>query len=314
MNQTFKRIIAVLLCGVLLLAIGCKKEESVALKVGALKGPTGMGLAYMMQAQSKAYASIELYDAPDAITGKFISGELDIVAVPINLASTLYNKTNGDVVMLAVNTLGVLYVIDSGDTVHALSDLAGKTVYATGQGSTPEFVLRGLLEKAGVADVNIEFVGEHATLATMLAAGEAEIGMLPEPNVSAVLLKNAEAHIALDLNNEWKQLTGNDLVQGCYIAKRSFYEAHPAAIEQFIKDCAESVNKVNNDADAPAVIAAQGILPSEAVAAKAIPSCNIVCVTGAEMRTIASGMLQSLFDADPKSVGGAMPGDDLYAD
>ena len=308
-----KKTVALLLCLAMLLAFGCKKEEDAVLNVGALKGPTGMGLAYLMQELPEEYGKIELYDAPDAITGKFISGELNIAAVPINLAATLYNKTEGDVVMLAVNTLGVLYVLENGEQIRTLADLSGRTVYATGQGSTPEYVLSGLLEQAGVQDVTVAFVGEHAALAAMVAAGEADIAMLPEPNVSAVLLKNSGVRVALDLNAEWEQLTGNTLVQGCYIAKRSFYEAHPAAVERFLTDCAASGKRVNSDADAAAVIAQLGILPSEAVAEKAIPNCNIVCVTGDEMRQVASAMLQTLFAANPKSIGGALPGDSLYA-
>lgn len=308
-----KKIIALLLCVVMLLAFGCKKEENVALSVGALKGPTGMGLAYLLQEQPEGYGSIELYDAPDAITGKFISGELNIAAVPINLAATLYNKTEGDVVMLAVNTLGVLYILENGESIQSLADLSGKTIYATGQGSTPEYVLSALLEKEGVQDATVEYVGEHAALAAMMASGEAKIAMLPEPNVSAVLVKNGDVRVALDLNAEWTAQTGNALVQGCYIARRSFYEAHPAAVKRFLTDYAASVARVNSDADAATVIAAQGILPSEGIAKKAIPNCNIVCQTGDEMKQAAAPMLQTLFDANPKSVGGALPGDDLYA-
>lgn len=308
-----KKIIALLLCLAMLSAFGCKKEEAVALNVGALKGPTGMGLAYLMKEKPEGYGSIELYDAPDAITGKFVSGELDIAAVPINLAAALYNKTEGDVQMLAVNTLGVLYVLENGDNIQSLSDLSGKTIYATGQGSTPEYVLNALLEKEGVENVTVEFVGEHAALAAMLAAGEAEIAMLPEPNVSAVLVKNPNIRVALDLNDEWSNQTGNALVQGCYIAKRSFCEAHPEAVKRFLSDYAASAQRVNSDADAAAVIAELGILPSEAIAAKAIPNCNIVAVTGDAMKQAAAPMLQTLFDANPKSVGGKLPGDDLYA-
>ncbi len=311
-NKIIKVAVVAMLCLAFVLALGCKQEEAVAMKVGALKGPTGMGLAYMMEQADSAYESIELYDAPDAITGKFISGELDIAAVPINLASTLYNRLEGDVRMLAVNTLGVLYILENGDTVQSLADLSGKTVYATAQGSTTEYVLSGLLNQAGVTDVTVEFVGEHAALATMMAAGEATIAMLPEPNVSAVLLKNADVRIALDLNDQWNQQMGNDIVQGCYIAKASFVEAHPAAVAQFLKDCGASVERVNDNGDAAVVIAEQGILPSEAVAAKAIPNCNIVCLTGDAMYQAASGMLQTLYEANPKSVGGALPGNDLY--
>ncbi|MEG1523601.1 MAG: ABC transporter substrate-binding protein [Clostridia bacterium] len=307
-----KKTIALILCVCMLLTFGCKKEEAVVTRVAALKGPTGMGLAYMMQDGSERY-QIDLYDAPDAVIGKFINGEIDIAAVPINLASTLYNKTAGNTVMIAVNTLGVLYVLENGDTIQTIGDLAGKNIYATGQGSTPEYVLNYLLEKNGLTDVNVTYVGEHAALATMLASGEANIGMLPEPNVTVVQLKNEKTRIALDLNTEWEAVTGQKLVQGCYIANKAFYDAHPQTIAQFITDCGSSVEKVNMQADSAKIIADLSILPSEAIAAKAIPSCNIVCVTGDEMKTMASAMLEILFQANPKSIGGKLPDDALYA-
>ncbi len=303
--------LAVALCVMMLLAFGCKKETVVNVRIAALKGPTGMGLAYMMQENSGNY-TIDLYDAPDAVTGKFISGEIDIAAVPINLASTLYNKTEGNAVLLCVNTLGVLYVLEIGDTVQSVQDLAGKTLYATGEGSTPEYIINYLLEQNGVTDTTVEYVGEHAALAAMVASGEAQLAMLPEPNVTAASLKNADARVALDLTEEWNKVAGTQLIQGCYIANRSFYEANPKAVEQFLSDYAASANKVNSEADAGSVIAAQGILPSETIASKAIPRCNIVCVTGDEMRSGVTAMLEVLYAANPKSVGGKLPDEAFF--
>ena len=312
MKKTGIRVVLAFVLAVLVLAaLGCKAGDAVTVRVAALKGPTGMGLAYMMQQNDGAYA-IDLYDAPDAVTGKFINGEIDIAAVPVNLASVLYNKTEGNVVVLCVDTLGVLYVLDTGDTVHAIGDLAGKTLYATGEGSTPEYILNYLLEKNGVADTTVEYVGEHAALAAMVAAGEAELAMLPEPNVTAATLKNADARIALDLTEEWNKTSDTALIQGCYIASRTFYDAHPKAVQQFLTDCAASVEKVNSEADAASVIAAQGILPSEAIAKNAIPRCNIVCITGEEMKQGVTAMLQVLFDANPKSVGGKLPDEKIF--
>lgn len=308
-----KKLLAIALCLAMLFAFGCKKEAEPAMRVGALIGPTGMGLAYMITEPTDAYASIELYDAPDAITGKFVSGEIDIAAVPINLASALYKKTDGNVAMIAVNTLGVLYVLENGDTIRSLADLSKQTIYATGQGSTPEYVLTALLESVGAENVDIQYVGEHATLASMMAAGEATIAMLPEPNVSAVQLKNPDVRIALDLNDEWGKLTGETLVQGCYIVSRAFYETHPKAVQRFLTDYAASVERVNTEANAGEVIASAGVLPSAAIATKAIPTCNIVCVTGKEMQAKASTMFAALYAANPDSIGGALPDDAIYA-
>ena len=310
MKTLFVLMLAALMA---LSALGCAKTEEVkALKVGAMKGPTGMGLAYIMADTEKA-DTVELFDAPDAVSAKFISGELDVAAVPVNLASVLYNKTEGDTVVLAVNTLGVLYIAENGDSIQSMADLAGKTMHATGQGSTPEYVLSYLLEKNGLADVTVEYVGEHAALTQMMAAGEATIGMMPEPNVSAALAKGENLRVALNLTEEWNKVSDSQLVQGVYVARKANYEENKASIDAFMERVAASVEKVNSAEDAAAVVAGQGIVPSEGIAKNAIPRANIVCIRGEEMKAAVSGMLQVLFEANPKSVGGALPGDAFYA-
>lgn len=309
------RILAVLLAALLaLLSAGCAQQSApVVLNVAALKGPTGMGLAYVMSEQADAY-HIELFDAPDVVTGKFINGEIDIAAVPVNLAATLYNKTDGEAVMIAINTLGVLYVLENGDSVQSIADLAGRKLYATGQGSTPEYVLDYLLEQNGLSgQVEVEYLAEHATLAAMVASGEAELAMLPEPNVSSVLVKSETARIALDLTAEWDAVCDTALLQGCYIVRRSVLEQEPEAVKAFVEAAADSAARVVGEEGAAALVAELGIVGSEAIAARAIPNCNIVCITGEQMRQAASAMLQVLFDADPTSVGGALPDDALYA-
>ena len=309
-----KKILALLTIAVMLLALGCAKAPAEPVNVAALKGPTGMGISYLMQDESDKY-SVELMDAPDVVVGKFVSGEIDIAAVPINLAATLYNKTEGNVVLLNIDTLGVLYIVENGTTVQSLSDLAGKTIYATGEGATPQFVLDYLLAQNGLTDqVKVEYVGEHTALAAMLASGEAEIGMLPEPFVSSVLLKNANARVALDLNDAWESASGTKLVMGVYIASRTFYNEHPDQVKAFLKDYAASVDKVNSAADAASVVANLGIVGSEQIAAQAIPRSNIVSITGDEMKSAASAVLNVLFTANPASIGGKLPGDDLYAE
>jgi NitT/TauT family transport system substrate-binding protein len=234
--------------------------------------------------------------------------------VPINLASTLYKKTEGNVVVLCIDTLGVLYVVENGDTVNSLGDLAGKTVYATGESSTPQFVLDYLLAENGLTDeVTVEYAGEHTALATMLASAEADIGMLPEPFVSSVTLKNADARIALDLNEAWEETSGTKLVQGVYIARRDYYDANKDAVETFLTDYADSVDRVNTQDDAASIIASLGIVASEEIAATAIPRSSIVCITGDEMVSSCTAMLNVLFAANPSSVGGELPGEDFYA-
>ena len=308
-----KKTLLILTALMMLFALGCAKAPAEPVNVAALKGPTGMGISYLMQENSGKY-NIELQDAPDVVVGKFVSGEIDIAAVPVNLAATLYNKTKGNVVLLNIDTLGVLYLVENGNTIQSLADLAGKTIYATGEGATPQFVLDYLLAQNGLTDkVKVEYVGEHAALATMLASGEANIGLLPEPFVSSVLVKNPNARVALDLNQDWQDASGTKLVMGVYIASRTFYNEHPDQVKAFLKDYTASVDKVNTAADAASVVAKLGIVGSEAIAKQAIPRSYIVSITGDEMKTAASAVLNVLYTANPKSVGGALPGDDLYA-
>lgn len=309
-----KKTLTFLAVILLLFAIGCTKAPAEPAKIAALKGPTGMGISYLMQEDSGKY-NVELQDAPDVVVGKFVSGEIDIAAVPINLAATLYNKTEGNVVLLNIDTLGVLYLVENGNAVQSLSDLAGKTIYASGEGATPQFVLDYLLAQNGLTDqVKVEYVGEHTALAAMLASGEAEIGLLPEPFVSSVLVKNPNARVALDLNEAWESASGTKLVMGVYIANRTFYNEHPDQVKAFLKDYAASVEQVNSADDAANVVANLGIVGSEAIAKQAIPRSYIVSITGEEMKTDASAVLQVLFEANPASVGGKLPGDDLYAE
>lgn len=313
--RTIRRTLAVLLAAMIaLLCFGCAQEKpQIVLNVAALKGPTGMGLAYAMSEQTDAY-HVEMFDAPDVVAGKFINGEIDIAAIPINLAATLYNKTEGEAVMIAINTLGVLYILENGESVQSFADLAGKKLYATGQGSTPEYVLAYLLEKNGLTgQVEVEYLAEHATLAAMMAAGEVELAMLPEPNVSSVLVKSDVARVALDLTAEWDAVSDTALLQGCYIVRRSVLEEEPEAVKAFVEAAADSAARVVSEDGAAKLIAELGIVGSEDIAARAIPNCNIVCITGEEMRQAAAAMLQVLFDANPASVGGTLPDDALYA-
>ena len=309
-----KKALLILTALVMLLALGCAKAPAEPVNIAALKGPTGMGISYLMQEDSGKY-NIELQDAPDVVIGKFVSGEIDIAAVPVNLAATLYNKTEGNVVLLNIDTLGVLYIVENGNTIQSLADIAGKTIYATGEGATPQFVLDYLLAQNGLTDqVKVEYVGEHTALAAMLASGEADIGLLPEPFVSSVLVKNPNARVALDLNQSWEDASGTKLVMGVYIASRTFYNEHPDLVKAFLKDYAASVDKVNTADDAASVVANLGIVGSEAIAKQAIPRSYIVSITGDEMKTAASAVLNVLFTANPASVGGKLPGDDLYAE
>ena len=318
-KNLMKRIVAMITAAVVLFSLAAfaacsKKQDDTEIRIAALKGPTGMGMVKLADKQNYPNYTVSIEASPDALNPRIISGEVDVAAVPVNLASVLYNKLDGDISVLAVSTLGVLYVLEAGSEVNSVADLAGKTVYATGQGATPEYILNYLLDKNGVAgSVEVNYVGEHAALATMLADGSAEIGMLPEPNVTSTLAGNDNLRIALNLTEEWNKVCSTELVQGVVIARKSFVNEHPEAIEQFLREYEKSSAFVNENIDEAAkLIVDAGILGNVEIAKKAIPNCNISFSKGEAMHKAVEGMLTVLFEANPKSIGGKLPDKDFY--
>lgn len=315
MKKIVSIVLSVLMLAAVFAAPACNKQEKAQdtdIRIAALKGPTGMGMVKLIGDEYPHY-KVSIEASPDALAPRFISGDVDVAAVPINLASTLYNKLNGDVVVLGVATLGVLYILEDGSEINSFADLGGKKLYATGQGATPEYILKYLLEKNNVEEYEIEYIAEHAALATMMAAGEAKIGMLPQPNVTAAMNQSESLRIALDLTEEWNKVSDAQLVQGVVIARKAFVEANKAAVETFIKDYEASTKFVNEMVDEAAKLIAEAeILPQEGLAKKAIPNCNIKFIGGADMKKAVSGMLGVLFEANPQSIGGKLPADDFY--
>jgi NitT/TauT family transport system substrate-binding protein len=326
-----KRTLALITALVLLVALaaGCAPNqtgtapEKTKVHVAALNGPTGMGLAKLMDDQEKGTTkndySFTLSGAPDDIVAKITSGEVDIAAVPTNLAASLYNKTNGNVRLIAVNTLGVLYIVENGETVRSLADLRGKTVYATGQGATPEYALDEILAKSGIdpdKDVTVEYKSEHSELAALVTSGRVKLALLPEPFVTNVTLKNKDVRVALDLTEAWSAAAGDDkseLVMGVMIARTDFVEQNAQALNDFLTEYKASTEYVNaNVQEAAALIEEYEILPSAAVAEKAIPNCNIVFAGGRDMKDQVEPFLNVLYGANPKSVGGKLPDDAFY--
>lgn len=318
-KNLMKRIVAMITAAVMLFSLAAfaacsKKQDDTEIRIAALKGPTGMGMVKLADKQNYPNYTVSIEASPDALNPRIISGEVDVAAVPVNLASVLYNKLDGDISVLAVSTLGVLYVVEAGSEVNSVADLAGKTVYATGQGATPEYILNYLLDKNGVSEsVEVNYVGEHAALATMLANGSAEIGMLPEPNVTSTLAGNDNLRIALNLTEEWNKVCSTELVQGVVIARKSFVNEHPEAIEQFLREYEKSSAFANENIDEAAkLIVDAGILGNVEIAKKAIPNCNISFSKGEAMHKAVEGMLTVLFEANPKSIGGKLPDKDFY--
>lgn len=296
---------------------------AVDINIATLKGPTGMGMAKLISESGKGNASnnytFTLESDPTHIAALISSGSVDIAACPLNLAASLYKKTNGNVQMLAINTLGVLYIVENGETINNIADLKGKTIYATGQSATPEYILNHILKANSLEpgkDVTIEYLSEHSELTARAVSGDAAVCMLPEPNVTTALAKNNSLRVALDLTQEWNKLSSakdDELAQGCIIVSTDFAMENSAAIAKFLEEYEASVNYVNSDIDgASALIAEQEIVPSAQIAKAAIPNCNITFITGSRMKSIAQQNLSVLFDANPKSVGGALPDDNFY--
>lgn len=292
-------------------------------RLGALKGPTTMGMVRLL---SEAEAGRTVNDYPftlaaaaDELTPQLIQGQLDVLAVPANLASVLYNRTEGQVQLLAVNTLGVLYMVEKGgQTVNSIEDLRGKTVYATGKGNTPEYTLAYLLAQHGLTlgeDVQVEWKSEPTEVVSLLAAQAEGVAMLPQPFVTVAATQLEDLRVALDLTAEWDALDADSgLVTGVLVVRRTFAEENPAVLRQFLQEYAASTAYVNdNPAEAAALIEEYGIVKA-AVAEQALPACNIVCLTGQEMQTLVSGYLQVLYQQNPEAVGGALPAEDFYLD
>ena len=281
--------------------------------IGTLNGPTGMGMVGLMD-QTEKY-DITAYQAPDEIAGKIITGELDMACLPSNMASVLYNKTEGAVVVVSVNTLGVLYIVENGtQTVASVEDLAGKTLYGSGKGAGPEYILQELLDAAGVTDVNIQWMANHSDAASSCMANEGSLALLPEPFVTVVGSKNEAIHVAIDLNASWAEVTGVDLPMGVIIAQKSFVEERGDDIAVFLADYRKSVDFVNTSEDAGQAIADWGFIEDPIVAQKAIPNSNIVLYEedfGAT-KTMLEAYFQVLFKMNPASLGGAMPDENFY--
>ena len=299
--------------------------EPVDVNIAALKGPTAMGMVKFMDDVDKSEVDDENYNfqiaaSADEVTPKLVQGELDIAAVPANLASVLYNNTKGQVQVLAVNTLGVLYIVENGETVQSAADLKGKTIYASGKGSTPEYALNYILTENGIdpaADVTIEWKSEHSECVAALANDPSGIAMLPQPFVTTAQTKNPNIRVALDLTEEWDKIQENKeeksaLLTGVVVARSEFVKENPEAVANFLDHYKESVDYVNENTDDAAKLVGQYEIVTEEVAKKALPECNIVCITGDEMKEQLSGYLQVLLDANAQSIGGALPEDDFY--
>ncbi len=325
MNNIKKRIQTTLLLAVLgasLILTGCSKTETeeTTVRIGSLKGPTSMGLVELMDQAEKGEAGADyeftMAAAADEINAAFLKGDLDIVLIPANVASVLYNKTDGQAVVLDINTLGVLYLLESGETVQSAADLKGRTIYLPGKGTTPDYALQYILAQNGLGleDVDLQYKSEAAEVISALQEEPEELGLLPQPAVTTACMQNEGLRIALDLTEEWDRVsTEGSLVTGVTLARREFLEQHEALVQEFLSAHEESAKFTNeNIEEAAEMVAALEIVPRAPIAAQAIPYCNITCMTGTDMQAAMSGYLTVLAEQNPEAVGGVLPAEDFY--
>ena len=326
-NRKRYRALAVLTTGAMMLCTGAGVRAEDSVNVLALKGPTAMGMVSLMDQADQGEITEETYDfqivaSPDEVSPAIAQGTADIAAVPANLASVLYQKTNGGVQVLTINTLGILYLVENGEQIQSVSDLKGKTIYASGKGATPEYALNYILKENGLTpgeDVQIEWKSEHTECVAALTEHEDAAALLPQPFVTTAQSKNDSLRVALDLTEEWDKIQkdngGNSsLVTGVTVVRTEFAREHPEIVEDFMERYQESVSYVNEHTEETAKLIGDYDIVSEEIAKKALPECNIVYIDGAEMKEKLSGYLEVLEQENPQAVGGVLPADEFYYD
>lgn len=295
--------------------------DKITIPVAALKGPTAMGLVSMIdlseQGQTTNTYQLTVAGAADEITSGILKGDYPVAAVPCNLAAVLYAKSNGGIKVAGINTLGVLYIVETGESIQSVEDLKGKTIYSTGKGTTPEYTLNYLLKSHGIdpeKDVTIEYKTEATEVAAMLSESEDAIAMLPQPYVTTVMMNNDKVRIALDVAKEWEDISENDstVVTGVVVVNTAFLEDNKDAVDALLAEYKTSTEYANTEVEATAELVEKYGIIKKGVAMKAIPYCNIVMFQGDDMKAKVSDYLQVLFDQDPKAVGGSMPDDGFY--
>ena len=296
--------------------------DGTLVRVASLKGPTSLGLLFLMNKADKGETAntyeFQMATGADEILPLMVKGDLDIALVPANVASVLYHKTQGGVEVIDINTLGVLYMVSGEDGLTNFTDLKGKTIYLTGKGTTPDYVLQYLLTANGMSadDVILEYKSEATEVASVLAEDPTAIGLLPQPFVTAACMQNDALKVIFDLNEEWNKVQGEDgssMVTGVTVVRKEFLEENEEAVKSFMEDHKASAEDINADPATGAALAVEAqIVAKEPIAQKAIPNCNITYIDGEEMKEKLSGYLDSLYQQNPAAVGGALPTDEFY--
>lgn len=318
-----KKIAIIAVMAMCMMLAGCGRSEGTQIRVGALKGPTTIGLLHLMEeaknGKTENTYTFTMAVGADELTPLLVKGELDIALVPANVAAVLYNKTQGGISVIDINTLGVLYMVSGNEGIKSFEDLRGQTIYLTGKGTTPDYVLQYLLSENGIGleEVTLEYRSEATEVAALLAENPDGIGLLPQPFVTVACAQNEQLSICLSMTEEWTKVQGEEgssLVTGVTVVRNEFLQENPEAVALFLEEHADSTAYTESDLEDTAALCAKAeIIAKEQVAVKAIPFCNITCITGAEMKQALAGYLEVLYELNPEAVGGSLPGDDFYA-
>ncbi|NLN45277.1 MAG: ABC transporter substrate-binding protein [Clostridiaceae bacterium] len=298
--------------------------ERTAVKIATIQGPSGIGMSQLMEKNEKQNTSNQytfiVEPSAQNVASLVISGEVDIACVPTNTAALLYNKLEGGAKLIALNTLGVLHILENGDQVQSVEDLAGRTLHVSGQGAVPQYAIEYILDAYGLTDsVEVVYYADHDELAALAAAGSVDLCMLPEPKVTATLMANPELRLAVDVTEAWSLAAdkngdeGSVLTMGAVVVRTAFADEHPEAVAAFLAEYETSIGFVKTQVAAGSILVEKhGIMPKAAVAAKAIPNCNLVYIDGEDMQPAISNMLDVLFASNPQSIGGALPDEGFY--
>jgi NitT/TauT family transport system substrate-binding protein len=331
--KLFKKMVLLTTFALVILSVGCtnsakneqpsepqdKPVEKVNVTIAGLKGPTSIGMIKLIDEKSLNSDSYNVEyiaeNAPDALTAKIINGDIQISSIPVNLASVLYNKTEGKIQLMAVNTIGNLYIVGT-DSIESVADLDGKTLGMSGKGSTPDFAMNYILKQSNLdGKVELDYAADHATLAQSVIAEDFGVALLPQPFATQVMLKNSNVKMLIDLNEAWKEATSDasKLYTGCIIVNKEFAENNKEFVAEFLKEFEASVKWVNeNPKDASLLVEKNEIMQGAALVEKAIPYCGITFSNALEEKDGLDVFFKILYDSNPASVGGKLPDDAFY--
>lgn len=297
--------------------VSTSKTSSEATKIVSLKGPTTIGLLNMMDSTEKEKYEFNMVTEP-AEAGTLVStGKENIALIPANVAANLYNKTSGNIIVLNINTLGMLYLVQQGEPITSIADLKGKTIILTGKGATPDLTIQYLLKENGlsVEDVTLDYKSEATEVVAALAENSEAIGLLPEPFVTVATTKNPDLKVSMDLTEEWNKTQNNKdstLITAVTVVNKEYLESNKEDVLNFMKQQKISSEEATSNLDKTSELAEKYDIIKENIAKKAIPKCNISYIEGEEMKTKLSGYYSVLFDLSPEFIGGKVPEDDFY--